>query len=153
VERIQIWGQGELNACRTSNPDSSKYTIKRIGSDSRRTEEGTRSSRKRRDVGISEFPVLREADRVIYRIDEVICRRFTPMYSVDWNPKTLSIEDLDGNKKATAVYRLMRFFASYYMYQRRCSGLPFHPARGRLEWYVEKKIIPVFASGDTLATR
>jgi hypothetical protein len=99
------------------------------------------------NIEMLELPVLQEAGRIIYRIDEVMCGRFASMYSVNWNPEALSIEDLDGNKKATAVYRLMRFFASYYMYQRRCSGLPFHPARSRLEWYVEKKLIPVFASG------
>jgi len=100
------------------------------------------------NIEILEFLVFQEADRIIYRINEIIGERFVHMYSVNWNPQALTIKDLDGNKKATAVYRLMRFFAAYSMYLRRCSALPFHRNRRRLEGYVEKKIVPVFASGE-----
>jgi hypothetical protein len=73
------------------------------------------------------------------------------MYAWNWVSTELKLEDLDGNKKVTAVYRLMRLFGFYALYLQRSAGLPSHPLRGRLRFYLENKIDPVFASGRMFA--
>lgn len=97
-----------------------------------------------------EYPVLLEANRVIRRVAEVMREEYVHMYRREWDVKNLSISDLDGNKQATAVFRLMRFFGAYGLYAQRSSGLLTHSARDRLRWYFEIKIDPVFASGPML---
>jgi len=69
------------------------------------------------------------------------------MYAREWVTNDLSLDDLDGNKKVTAVYRLMRLFGFYALYQQRSAGIPSHRMRGRLRFYMENKIDPIFASG------
>jgi hypothetical protein len=98
-----------------------------------------------------EYPILHEADRIIRRVDEVMGGKFPEMYSRNWISTDLTLEDLDGNKKVTAVYRLMRLFGFYALYLQRSAGLPPHPLRGRLRFYLESKIEPIFASGRMFA--
>jgi hypothetical protein len=98
-----------------------------------------------------EYPVLHEADRIIRRVAEVMRGEFPKMYAWNWVSTELKLEDLDGNKKVTAVYRLMRLFGFYALYLQRSAGLPSHSLRGRLRFYLENKIDPVFASGRMFA--
>ncbi len=73
-------------------------------------------------------------------------RRFCDMYR-PWSAQDLSINDLNGNKLGTAVYRLMRLFGAYRLYLENASEIIHHPKSSRMRWYFEKKIEPVFSSG------
>jgi hypothetical protein len=98
----------------------------------------------------AERPVLEEAGRVIRRIEEVTRGLFKDMYAEPWDSSKLKIDDINGNKKVTATYRLMRLFGAYRLYlQLSPSGIP-ASERLSLKWYFDKKIDPIFASGKML---
>jgi hypothetical protein len=64
-----------------------------------------------------------------------------------WNPGELTVNDLNGNKLVTSVYRFMRLFGAYGLYLQRAAALPRHRNPDRLKWIMEKKIHPLLASG------
>ncbi len=110
--------------------------------------ESERRTRLENSFTMHQQSILTEATRFVVRIAEIFHRDFRDHYEKAWDPSAVNRITPEANKRDTAVYRLLRFWGAYNIYQSAASGLPPHPRHSDFCWYIDKKITPVLASGN-----
>ncbi len=114
----------------------------------RDTEELERRTELETSYRTHQNPVLAEATRYVVRISEIFSGQFRDHYGSKWNASEVDRITPERNKRDTAVYRLLRFWGAYHIYQSKALELAPHPLHGAFCWYVDRKITPVLASGN-----
>jgi hypothetical protein len=88
-------------------------------------------------------PVVDGITKIIVRLEEILAeRKHSGAYTHVWDPQSVSI----GNKRDTTVYRILRWLGTLRIYEQQMGALPPHPCAGYFQFYIDKKIIPLFST-------